>query len=352
MTTSAHTQSAHGQAPNVALLVVLALLLLAPMGALSLSPWQANSSFWYLGMLPTVIGLFSSARLGFAAAFVTPTVMGLSLLLRDLPTVGAVFMAALGIATGFSAMRGWHLMASFAGPLAAFALIGDLQVTLPSGTVSADSSFGSGLVVVGVVLVGGLWTAFIGRFVVRMVHMKPPKKFAFHTAGYYAAALGILIGVASYIAMRWLDPDSWWMILTFYVVVQPYYADAAKRVAARVIGTLAGALLAVVIVTLLQDQPAIITILALVLTVAAAWANMKLPYWAFVTFLTPAVVLQTTGGSEAIEKSIAERAAYTLIGAAAAIVVLTIGHFFIERFPSHRDIHEYEHSDRDGRTRA
>jgi hypothetical protein len=331
MTAETHARPATRHAPSLGVIVLLALLLLAPMVGLSLSPWHTNGSLWYLGMLPVIIGLFAGARVGFAAAVVTPAFIGISLLLHDMPIVGALYMAAIAVATGFAALRGWHLMLSFAGPLASFALIGDLDVRLTTGTVAADASLTSGLVTVGFVLVAGLWTASLGQFLVRVLPVKPPKTFPLHTAGYYAAALGLLIGIATYVAMSRLDADSWWLILTFFVVVQPYYVDSASRVAARVAGTLGGALVAVVIVAVFKDMPAVITALALVLTVAAAWANMKLPYWAFVTFLTPAVVLQTAGGSGAIVDSIVERALYTLVGAAVAAVVLTIGHLLVTR---------------------
>lgn len=99
-----------------------------------------------------------------------------------------------------------------------------------------------------------------------------------HTARYFAVALGLLVGVAAYVAMQWLNsPAAWWMILTFFVVVQPYYTAASHRVVARVVGTLAGAVLAIVVAEFLKDQPVVITVVALVLTVAAPWANMTRP---------------------------------------------------------------------------
>lgn len=331
MTAIRQSERAPRHAPPIAVLVVLALLLLAPMVILSFTAWHANSSLWYLGMLPAVIGLFKSPRLGFAAAVLTPLLMGLSLLLRDFPIVGALYMAALAVATGFSALRGWQLMLSFAAPLTSFALIGDINVALPSGTVAASSSVAAGLVLVGFALAGGLWTAVLGQFVVRAVPMKPPKTFPLRTSAYFAAALGVLVGVSTFVAMTVLDSDSWWIILTFFVVVQPLYSDATKRAISRAVGTLVGALVAVVIASVFQSSPGVITIVALVLTVAAALANMKLPYWVFVIFLTPAVVLQTEGGSPAIDHAIFERAMYTLVGVAAAVVVLSIGHVFVTR---------------------
>lgn len=316
----------------ISLLILLVLLLLAPLVTLSFTPWHANSSLWFLGMLPVIIGLFSNARLGFGAAVTTPVLMGISLLLRDQPVPGALYMAAVALATGIVATRGWHKMMSFAAPLAAFALIGDLHVTTPSGTVDAAASLTSGLFVVGFVLVGGLWTATIGSFLVRAFHMKPASHLPLHTSIFFSAALGVLVGVGTYVAMEWLDGDSWWMLLTLYVVVQPYYSDLFRRVAARVVGTLAGALVASIIVILLKDFPPAITAIALLLTVGAMVANLKLPYWVFVTFLTPAVVLQTEGGADAIDESILHRAVYTIIGSVAAVLVLTIGHLVVKRF--------------------
>ena len=291
---------------GVAMTVVMALLVVAPMIALSASPLQANSSLWYLGMLPALMGLFTNRRLALAASVITPLFMGAALLLRDQPLLGAIFMAVIGVGTGLSAMRGWHLMGAFAGPLVAYALIGNLHVAFPGETMVADASIASGLVTMAYVAAGGLWTTLMGAFVIRAVGVKTPRSVPGHTARHFAAALGVLIGIAVYVCMQWLDPASWWIILTFFVVVQPYYADSARRMLERVGGTLAGALLAVIVVAVLHDFPTVITIIAFVLTLGAAYANLKLPYWVFAMLLTPAVVLQTTGttyGAAALRQS-------------------------------------------------
>ena len=314
---------------SVAVIVIAALVVVAPMIALSASPLGANGSLWYLGMLPALMGLFTGRRLAFAASIITPLGMGLALLLREEPLIGALYMAAIGVATGLSAMRGWHLMGAFAGPLIAYALIGDLHVAFPAEVVSAHSSVTAALTAMGIVFAGGIWTTVFGSFVIRGMGVKAPHTIPGHTAGYFAAALGILIGLTAWACMRWLDASSWWIILTFFVVVQPYYKDSTRRVVERVIGTLAGALFAVVVVYALHDFPTVITVLALLLTLGAAYANLKLPYWVFAALLTPAVVLQTTGSTHDLLVSIGERALYTVIGAAAAILLMSLGHWWI-----------------------
>ncbi len=316
----------------VARLSVLASLVLAPIVVLSATPWSADGSLWYLGMLPAVMGLFRGPSLALGAAFLTPTWMGLALLLQHLPVAGAVYMTAIGAAVGLSALRGWHVMTSFAGPLAAYALIGSPNVAISSSTVPAGSTLGAGLALMGFVAAGGLWTTLIGRHITAVIHLRPPPGVPLHAVRYFASALALLIGITTYVAMQWLNsPNAWWIVLTLFVVVQPYYAAASHRVVARVVGTLAGAALAVVVAEALEDEPVVITIVALVLTVAAPWANMTRPYWMFVLFLTPAVVLQTAGGTEAIVRGALDRALFTVVGAVAAIVVLTVGHQLITR---------------------
>ncbi|WP_338748658.1 FUSC family protein [Janibacter alittae] len=316
----------------VARLSALAALVIAPVVVLSASPWSANSSLWYLGMLPAVMGLFSSPRLALGAAFLTPTWMGLGLLLQGLPVAGALYMAAIGAAVGLSALRGWHVMGAFAGPLAAYALIGAPDVAVSFSVVPAGSTLGAGLALMGFVAAGGLWTTVIGRQVTAIIPLNPPPDVPLRAAGYFAGALALLIGIATYVEMQWLDaPNAWRVVLTFFVVVQPYYAATSHRVVARVVGTLAGAVLAVIVAEALTNEPVLITIVALALTAAAPWANLTRPYWVFVLFLTPAIVLQTAGGTEAIVRGAFERALFTVVGATAAIVVLTIGHQLIAR---------------------
>ena len=315
-------------------MVAVALLVVAPIVVLDLSPWKANGSLWYLGMLPALMGLFVGRRLALSAAVLTPVIVGISLLLRDLPpVVGAGYMLLLGVVTGLSARRGWHVMLSFAAPLAALALIGNMHVALLSGRVDADSSPEAIAMTMAVVLAGGLWTALIGPFVIGKMKVSPPAAVANRTSWYYAAAMGGLVAVTSFVALTWLPPNSWWIVLTMYVVVQPYYKDVVTRVSQRVIGTLAGSTAAAIVVAAFHELPGLIAALAAVLTLLAAWANLRLPYWVFVLFLTPAVVLQTSGTTHDLNQAIIDRAMYTLIGSALAIAVIAGGHLYLVRHP-------------------
>lgn len=309
---------------------MLGLLVVAPIVALSASPWAANGSLWYFGMLPAVMGLFVSPRVAFSASLLTPVLMGVALLLRDMPAAGAIYMALIGAGVGLSALRGWNVMGSFAAPLASLALIGSPNVAWAQAVMPAGSTWAAGLVLFAFTAAGGLWTSMIGQHITAVLHLKAPPVVPFHAARYFAVALAILSGIGTYVAMRWLNsPDSWWIVLTVFVIVQPYYATSVRRMIARVAGTLLGTVVAILVVAVFHDYRLAITIVALVLTLAAPWANMKRPYWVFVVFLTPAVVLMTVGGPKAIITSAGERALYTTIGAAAALLALSLGHWLI-----------------------
>ncbi|KRD35283.1 hypothetical protein ASE27_15990 [Oerskovia sp. Root918] len=305
----------------------LVLLLVAPMVALMLSPWKHDGTLVYLGMLPAGVGLLVGRGPALVAGPFTAVCMAIGVSLSDWPLAGALFMAALGACVGLSAVKGWHGIGGFVGPQTAFALIGGPLVALPSGTVGASTSFGALAAMAGWVAFGGLWTALIGGVLTRGMHLPGPKAVPRRAATYFAVALAILTGVATYVAMGWIDsPNSWWLLLTLFVIVQPYFAATLSRTAARVGGTLAGAVLAGLVAHFLSGSPGILSAVALVLTGAAAWAYLKRPYWVFTLFLTPAVILQTSGGEDVLLSADLERALFTAAAAVVAVAVLAVGH--------------------------
>ncbi|MBE7700113.1 FUSC family protein [Oerskovia sp. Sa1BUA8] len=305
----------------------LVLLLVAPMVALMLSPWKHDGTLVYLGMLPAGVGLLVGRNAALVAGPLTALCMAIGVSLSDWPLVGAVFMTVLGACVGFSAVRGWHGIGGFVGPQTAFALIGGPLVALPSGTVSPSTSLGALAAMAGWVAFGGLWTAMVGGALTSGMRLPGPRPVPERAATYFGLALATLAGVATYVAMGWVgSPNAWWLLLTLFVVVQPYFAATLSRTVARVGGTLAGAVLAGLVAHLLSGSPGVLSVVALVLTGAAAWAYLKQPYWVFTLFLTPAVILQTSGGEDVVLAADLERALFTVAAALVAVAVLAVGH--------------------------
>lgn len=312
--------------------VLYGVLAIAPMLILSATAWSANAALFYLGMLPALIGVLISVRVAAAGGVLTGALMMLVVPLRDEPILGASFMAAIGAAVGFSALRGWNGVGAYAGPQTSFALIGAPTVAVASGTVAIDSSWVATTTMGGTVAAGGLWIAFIGWLARHELPRHEPHTVPTLAARYFAAALAALVGVAALIAMQWATtPDAWWLILTLFVVVQPSYAATLRRSAPRVLGTVMGAAVAALVAELLEGLPVVISIMTLMVTVGAVWAKLTQPYWVYVTFLTPAVILPTASQTEVLLFADVQRVAFTIAAAAVAVGVLSIGHRIVTR---------------------
>jgi uncharacterized membrane protein YccC len=311
--------------------VLLIALAAAPMVILS-ATWSANAELFFLGMLPAAVGLLINVRVAAAGGVLTGALMMLAIPLRDEPVTGALFMAAIGGAVGLSSVRGWHGVGAYAGPQTSFALIGAPTVALASGTVAADSSGAATTMMGAYVAAGGLWIAFVGWLARHEIPPHEPKTVPADAARYFAVALAVLVGIGAFVALQWATvPNAWWLVLTLFVVIQPFYAATLQRSASRVLGTVLGAVFAAIVATLLEGLPVVVSIVTLVLTAVAAWAYVHRPYWVYATFLTPAVVLQTSGGADPVLFADLERATFTVGAAAVAVGVLTIGHRIVTR---------------------
>jgi hypothetical protein len=314
--------------------VALAVLAIAPMLTLSASAWSANATLFYLGMLPAVIGVVVSVRVAAAGGLLTGTLMMLAVPLRDEPVLGAVFMAVIGAVVGLSSVRGWNGVGAYAGPQTSFALIGAPMVALASGTVDIDSSWAATTTMGGSVAAGGLWIAFIGWLARHELPRHAPHIVPPVAARYFAGALGVLVGAATFIAMQWsTSPDAWWLVLTLFVVVQPFYAATLQRSAYRVLGTVLGAAIAGFTAAFLEGLPVLVTVLTLLVTAGAVWAKLTQPYWVFATFLTAAVILPTSSQTDAVLFADLQRVAFTVAAAVVAVIVLSIGHSMVSRRP-------------------
>jgi len=81
----------------------------------------------------------------------------------------------------------------------------------------------------------------------------------------------------------------------------------------------------------LDGFPLLVSVVALGTTVAAVWALTTQPYWVYTTFLTPAVILQTSGGTSPMLWADLQRVAFTVVAAAVAVGVLAVGHRMLQR---------------------
>lgn len=149
----------------------------------------------------------------------------------------------------------------------------------------------------------GLWKQFT------------PRSIIFRHALRLAVASTIAIAVYKLFRLE----HGYWLIITVLVIVKPIFADTRKRALERILGSVAGGILAVVIAALFQNI--VIIDILLVLFSVLAFSNVRTNYGFYALFLTPFVVLMIDTVMPGDWQIALVRILDTLIGGAIALVV-------------------------------
>ncbi|WP_168187130.1 FUSC family protein [Williamsia sp. 1138] len=288
--------------------------------ALYLSPWSSNTALVYLGLLPAVVALESGVRVAAVTAILTPVSVLVGLLVGGSAWSAAVYIAALCLAVAWSYTRGWEGPATYVASQAALAAIAVPGTTLVDG---APNSPTSALVVAAFVLLGGLWVAFIGSFFLDDLPHRDRETPTRRDLYRFALTLTALAFVGTLAAKLVLPGGhAWWVLLTIFVVLQPGIAGSTTRTLHRVLGTVGGGLVAAVLVNLIGINT-LTTAIGVIIAVLSGIAYLKAPYWAFAALLTAALMCLSFT-PETVMYGYAERAGFTLLGALAVAVVLSV----------------------------
>jgi len=127
----------------------------------------------------------------------------------------------------------------------------------------------------------------------------------------------VSVGAVVYLVGLWDLPHGYWVALTLTVVLRPFDDQTMKKSTQRVLGTIAGALFALIAAVFLPVW-ALLVLLVLSTVLSAAYA-LKPDYTRQVLFMTPAVVLLGSAGHPLLIAS--ERAIATLAGALLAAAI-------------------------------
>ncbi len=105
----------------------------------------------------------------------------------------------------------------------------------------------------------------------------------------HAARLGFSAAIAIAATRAFSFQRGYWVTLTVIIVLQPYTPETLKKGMQRIAGTVAGGILAAIVVTFVRDQTALFAIASLL--AAASVAVLQLNYALYAFFLTPTFVL-------------------------------------------------------------
>jgi uncharacterized membrane protein YccC len=134
----------------------------------------------------------------------------------------------------------------------------------------------------------------------------------------YALRLAAAAALASVIASAFHLTRGYWIPMTVVVVLKPNFGGTLHRAIQRITGTVAGALLAAVVLSFVQDSVWLLLILALLsfATLTLRWAN----YVAFSLALTPMIMVMLDLAHPGTITDSFLRIAHTIIGGGLAIV--------------------------------
>lgn len=133
----------------------------------------------------------------------------------------------------------------------------------------------------------------------------------------HALRVAVVAALGTAVITRFELAHGIWLPLTSLVILQPEYGGTITRALQRTVGTIAGAVVAGILIATVHGTAAFDAAIAVLLF--ATFALIRRRYGYAITFLTPIVMLLIGAGSADPWIDLAERIVYTVVGAALAL---------------------------------
>lgn len=275
---------------------------------------------WTVGAAET--GVF--AVLGLLAVFLSPH-----------PVAGGLLMAATGLALGLSGRWALHYSTFLPPILLISILIDPVPSTAAQMTNRVLPTTGDGIAwsVLVVLLVSGALSVLLCLPILHRLRTKgiaplPLPHLEKRSAWYYGLVLAVCLGVATWWVLAYeRAPDASWLLLTLVLLLQPSTTLTIHKSTARAIGTLAGAVIALLVS--LIPVPWIVVLVTVLLVSAASVAvfDTARRYWLWIVLWTPSIILLTSVTSNVVQAA-EFRVAATLVAALLALAMaIAVQHF-------------------------
>ena len=301
-------------------LIVAFVLAVVAVPGLLLTMVGANAAMT-CGTFAAVCALIATFAMDWRAGILATTLLavtcGLIMLFEPIALLCALVLAALAFLVGYSAKRGMS-----ANLIMVVISAGFIVVQPPT---LHDSKIVNALLVVLVIAIAGVWATAITWFIARNIPHKEHEHLHTSRAVAYGVMLAILVGIATWISVKYaLGHAGGWFILTIAIVLQPYLQEAMRKTVHRSVGTILGFGIAFII-GIFVTEPFFLYLAGTVCLFFAIsfFTDPKRPYWLYVMFLTPTIVVfESAGGS--ITGLARERLFATLGGVAIALIAEAI----------------------------
>lgn len=320
--------------PHVPKRVVTLLALLA---ALTLALPAVVLGRFDLATAGTLIGLVAWGSIiatishGIRAGLIGSLAMGfiscVGLLAATQVVAGIAVMTSAAVGFGLLARIGWQ-RSMVMYPVALAFMVTERTI---------EPTFGT-LVVFGLALAGvGAAASFAVKLIVKSSPpASPPSKLSWSRTYAFAGLLAVTQLVAASIALinDWGHTGGW-LMMTPFLVMQPYIHDGWVRSLRRAVGTVGGFITAVLLGTSISS-PLLLTLIGYAFALIGLIAYVKRAgYAVYVFLLTPAVVILESVGRPVVQTA-DDRLAATLIGVGLSLAAMAIA-LPMYRRQEHRD---------------
>lgn len=308
----------------------LAGLVILGIGLLLASPWRGGFSFAYMGIVPGITAVLLSPRIAVYSAFATALAVFVGVAVGGSIPLSVLWMTLLAVGIVFASRVGWASIACMVAAQAAIVIVYGKVFAHAPEPFNQPASLAGALPVAAFALGGGLLVALAGWLFIRDFPGESEDRLSVRDSWWFGATVIPLTILATWMCLQ-LFPGthSWWLLLTFYVVLLPTTRAARPRMQGRVIGTLVGAIIATAL-TFVIDSATVFYVLALIAAVGTLLlANRS--YSLYAAFLTATVLF---GGFHAADNAVLlnfERIVLTILGALAAYGALRFCEWLRER---------------------
>ena len=131
----------------------------------------------------------------------------------------------------------------------------------------------------------------------------------------YAIRLAVTAGIAETVAWHLHFRNSYWVPMTALIILKPQFKDTTHRAANRLLGTLAGGVLATLLTFLLHPHAAVLVVLVLV-CVGASYLLLNVNYAAYSIALTGYIAFVLAINRMPEQQTVTRRIIATLLGGA------------------------------------
>ena len=266
-----------------------------------------------------MLGQWRWALIGTGVLSVTTFI---SVLVVPHPIIAVLWLALVGVGIGVNARIGYRSIGIQVALWTAFPIFSPRQLDITSKlqlleTPHPDARLAL-LSAVGV-LIGGAAMTMLAAWLLPARPAPAARPADRRTAIVMSIATGVILGMATWVVLTYAHvPGAFWMVMTIILLVQNDSASTIRRTAERVVGTIAGAIVAAAIAEGVEDTRVHAVLGVVCLIVAIAFIQDPRRYGVFVVFLTPAIVLLSAHNGAYLETDLV-RVGFTVLGGAVVL---------------------------------